>query len=149
MPTGYLWQYTALNIIYFSLWGKYAMVWPKNVFSLQFVMLIVCVSKLSRWWSKTRNKPRACVSWRSILSLHLMQNWRRWGVQCEHRTVFHVETELSPGCGCLEKQRMWRMTKCKLKKRAQWIPNMHFQRVAFVWGVVQINFAFDELTRYR
>lgn len=22
MPTGYLWQYTALNIIYFSLWGQ-------------------------------------------------------------------------------------------------------------------------------
>lgn len=72
------------------------MVWPKNVFSLQFVMLIVCVSKLSRRWSETQNKPRACVSRRSILSLHLMQNWRRWGAQCEHRTVFGVEAKKRP-----------------------------------------------------
>lgn len=50
------------------------MVWPKNVFSLQFVMLIVCVSKLSKQWKETQNKPFTCVSLRSIISLHLMQN---------------------------------------------------------------------------
>lgn len=31
------------------------MVWPKNVFSLQFVMLLVCVSELSRRWNAARN----------------------------------------------------------------------------------------------
>lgn len=50
---------------------------PKNVFSLQFIMLTVSVSKLYKRDRETHNKLFACVSLWSITGLHLMENETR------------------------------------------------------------------------
>lgn len=75
MPTGYLWQYTALNIIYFSLWGQICNgLARKCIFITVCNAYCVCVKAVQTVKRNTEYEPLACVSLWSIASLHLVQN---------------------------------------------------------------------------